>query len=259
MEKRQPLMSIAYNQYCSNFPRATSFFSEIQASIPKKVKTTSSLRRGETLKTERELRGSAISLRSSMSFRRKELFSPLREKRITQPKTHSSIVRRHTIIGRPSPDGDDMLTESKNFLKRTLSPRKSHENNLSGRQLNFLDGCLARSVLGSSLPLIAFLLEPVQRVMRYPLLLKGLKYYLALSDDTEEKDMIVTERALQIADKLAIITNITQPYPSRVVPSISKSAPTSPQTKSPVKNSADKKRRSFEFMRQAAERLLRSR
>ena len=81
-----------------------------------------------------------------------------------------------------------------------------------------------------------------------------------------QKDILWTERAIQIAEKLAIITNITQPFQNskkldksgqsrQNCPKIS-SAPTSPAA-SPVKS--EKKRRSFEFMRQAAERLLRSR
>ena len=134
---------------------------------------------------------------------------------------------------------------------------------------------MARSDLDDQLPLIAYLLGPVQRVMRYPILLKGLRYYLQVSrneDDKKmdgenllEKDILWTERAIQI-EKLAIITNITQPFQNskkldksgqsrQNYPKIS-SAPTSPAA-SPVKS--EKKRRSFEFIRQAAERLLRSR
>ena len=266
IEHQLPPMAIAYNQYCSNFPRATALFTELQSTIQK---TTTSLRRptlrgGADLKGDSEFTGSSI--RSSLSLRRKELFSPLREKRCGTSSPSSNIVRRHTVIGRSSAALNVALKTDpqggKGFLKRvSLSPRKNslkscYETDFASptRQSIFLETCLARSDLDNSLPLIAYLLEPVQRVMRYPLLLKGLKYYLQLSPVIDDKDLIVTDHAIQIAEKLAIITNITQPY--QPVKKAS-SAPSSPTGSSPVKS--EKKRRSFEFMRQAAERLLRSR
>ena len=299
IERLLPPMSIAYNQYCSNFPRATALFGDINQKpnhaatpnrpvISKPISKTASLRR-----SIQQPDGSfePNSIRSSISFRAK--FSPLRpgpEKR-DRPGTHSrgtGLIRRHTIIGRSSAS-INLDLQTPGFLRRTFSPRKSikscHEPVVTGfnqpvktpvnRQSAFLENCMARSELDDQLPLIAYLLEPVQRVMRYPLLLKGLRYYLEISrsnsgkienDKQIENDIISTDRAIQIAEKLAIITNITQPYqnskkmektgPSGPTGPKMASAPTSPAT-SPVKS--EKKRRSFEFMRQAAERLLRSR
>ena len=264
IEQKLPPMSIAYNQYCSNFPRATSMFGEMQSTPTKTMRATNVLRRSvrEDFDTARP-----NPLRSSMSLqRRKETSSTMssgatnaREKR----NSPTGIVRRHTIIGRPD------RPEHGGFLKRTFSPRKSiksyHEDvyKVANKQYAFLDTCLALSDLDDNLPLIAYLLEPVQRVMRYPLLLKGLKYYLQSSGGQNTEDLASTDRAIQIAEKLAIITNITQPYQvTKTTKTTSSSAPTSPASTSPVKSSTtanEKKRRSFEFMRQAAERLLRSR
>jgi len=214
IERLLPPMSIAYNQYCSNFPRATALFGDINQKpyhaatpnrpvISKPISKTASLCR-----SIQQPDGSfePNSIRSSISFRAK--FSPLRpgpEKR-DRPGTHSrgtGLIRRHTIIGRSSAS-INLDLQTPGFLRRTFSPRKSikscHEPVVNGfnqpvktpvnRQSAFLENCMARSELDDQLPLIAYLLEPVQRVMRYPLLLKGLRYYLEISRTNSGSKMI---------------------------------------------------------------------
>ena len=103
-------------------------------------------------------------------------------------------------------------------------------------RLEFLKISLENSELDGALPLLAYLLEPVQRVMRYPLLIKNLKFVLMRS---RQGHALIgsADHVLEITEQLAIITNLTQPFKPISEPENKKSE------KKPS-------RRRFEFMRQ---------
>jgi hypothetical protein len=118
-------------------------------------------------------------------------------------------------------------------------------------QLSFLNYSLATSELDEALPLLAYLLEPVQRVMRYPLLLKNLTCVLLRSPLKYHAVLGTAENALSICEHLAMITNLTQPFQS--LDSVSEGGDTD------LKPKTKPQRRRFEFRRVVQRFLQKSR
>lgn len=171
---------------------------------------------------------------------------------------YATLSRRHSIYSGDSSDdsgiNDGPKRFSHYFTKKRNRPQKEDTICLKADscafipstfpqfdRLAFLNLSLATSDLDGGLPLLAYLLEPVQRVMRYPLLLKNLKYVL-MRCPMRHAMLVAADHALEITEQLAIITNLTQPFKS-IEPS------------EPQKTDKKPHRRRFEFMRQAAQRL----
>jgi len=271
-----PQFSIAYHQYCSNFPRATRLYSKIR----KNSKTRPNFGQNSTLRRISKSPSEPSSAPSPLESSRLEnsSFPTLRRTNTLLFRSTSAVFRRHTIISGKSVQnlneaGTSSDNNKVNFLKRKLSPRKSSPGSLfpkkedseiarANAQCEFLQKTLENSAgaLDPALPLIAFLLEPIQRVMRYPLLLKGLANALEAERPCPE-----VRKAIEAAEKLASITNMTQPT---MLESKSKQKNSNKENRSPTGSEVsipacvpkpDKKRKSFEVVRQAAVRLLRSR
>lgn len=207
-------------------------------------------------------------------------FPTLRRTNTLLFRSTSAVFRRRTIGSvqnltevAAQTEGNNSHTGTVNFLKRKLSPRKSSPGSLfpkkedpevvrANAQCEFLQKTLEESAgaLDPALPLIAFLLEPIQRVMRYPLLLKTLANALEAEQPCPE-----VRKAIEAAEKLASITNMTQPTPleskkSQKIENKENRSPTGSEVSIPAcVPKPDKKRKSFEVVRQAAQRLLRSR
>lgn len=260
LELELPSLSIAYNQYCSNFPRATRLYSTIRGGASSSVRGSSTLKRVAVGKVLPDLdeKDQSLALRRTNTILSKS----------SQLRPDFGVFRRHTIIGKSTSNltSDELKNESPtNFLKRKLSPRKSfgtikgsqNPETKAWQQCAFLQRCLEGSGdLDPALPLIAFLLEPIQRVMRYPLLLKGLKTQLLQEEDSFR--LIEVDKAIIAAEKLATITNITQPVEKKKSVESATSV-TPPKVTLPCSPKPDKKRRSFDIVCQVAVRLLRAR
>ncbi|CAG5110040.1 Oidioi.mRNA.OKI2018_I69.chr2.g4491.t1.cds [Oikopleura dioica] len=269
-----PQFSIAYHQYCSNFPRATRLYSKIRKNSKMnfqnaKCDSSSTLRRISKSPSDSI---SSSSLPSPSDRLENSSFPTLRRTNTLLFRSTSAVFRRHTLTSGKSVQNlnEAGAGNTVNFLKRKLSPRKSSPGGLfplkkedpeisrANLQCEFLQKSLESSTtLDSALPLIAFLLEPIQRVMRYPLLLKGLSTAL-------ESPIPEVKKAIEAADKLASITNITQPNSTRPGAEEKENKENRSPTGSEVSIPAcvpkpDKKRKSFEVVCQAAVRLLRSR
>merc|ERR1719468_624871 len=266
-----PQFSIAYHQYCSNFPRATRLYSKIR----KNSKTRPNF--GFQNSTLRRVSKSPFEPSSPLDSSRLEnsSFPTLRRTNTLLFRSTSAVFRRRTIgsVQNLNEVPAENNNNTVNFLKRKLSPRKSSPGSLfpkkedpevarANAQCEFLQKTLEESAgaLDPALPLISFLLEPIQRVMRYPLLLKTLA-----NDLVAEQPCPEVRKAIEAAEKLASITNMTQPTPleskkSQKNDNEENRSPTGSEVSIPAcVPKPDKKRKSFEVVRQAAQRLLRSR
>ena len=135
--------------------------------------------------------------------------------------------------------------------------------------MSLINSCLKKSTLNPGLPLPAHLLEPVQRVMRYTILLKTLRNHLIDKIEAEkgencpeDKRIISLDLTIEKSKKLAYATNYYQNNETKN--SQSPAPDKNHNVHLRVKNKAtdeEKKsrRRSFERFKNAAENFLRGR
>lgn len=287
IHRQLPPMAMAYNQYCANFPAATEFYAEITRTNHhrrhERHATTTTTRdhaatRHVTPLTSNTSRGINGGITSRVgSFRRKNSTLTLLNKEVKIHRRHSVDYRylekenhdRNSPLRSPfrSPSGVCRKPSHCSSLSPPSGQKVSTTSSLLSRKSIFLELSLNRSGLSGGLSLLAYLLEPVQRVMRYPLLLKSLKRHLSMLENNNDQIELASS-AEQSAEELAMVTNISQPRPSPTpMPKLAPSHVRPLISLGNVKKSTDKlkneekvkRRRSFEFMRQAVERVLRSR
>jgi hypothetical protein len=300
MDEHLPQMETIYSGYCSNFPQATKFYTEITriapyrrtgrdlCSTPRPYTTLN--RTNGTL--NREIATSSMSLRASV--RHSKLFeSPLKLIKNVTERTPSrkseklavpkKIRRRHSVHFRDHDDSSSLsdsssssdekppenpnATPTRRPVKKSLSSHDCH--GISSLQVEFLNSCLKKSTLNPGLPLPAHLLEPVQRVMRYTILLKTLRNHLIDKIQAEkgencpeDKRIISLDLTIEKSKKLAYATNYYQNNETKN--SQSPAPDKNHNVHLRVKNKAtdeEKKsrRRSFERFKNAAENFLRGR
>jgi len=177
-----PILSPIFEKYCCNFENAIKLLQQKDKTIvpirnngryDRKRKTKSRLKNLETKSTNSiSTMGSSDSSSSSSSI---------------------------------ESDGSDHET--------TLQSRLSSFNWLNwcnSKHALFLEGCRVKGNM-RNLPVCAFLLEPVQRITRYPLLLKVLRDELETSPDYDEKvlDLGQLNVVIVLAEQIARLVNET--------------------------------------------------
>merc|ERR1712025_1513587 len=150
-------------------------------------------------------------------------------------------------------------------VKKSLSSHDCH--GISSLQVEFLNSCLKKSTLNPGLPLPAHLLEPVQRVMRYTILLKTLRNHLIDELESEkgenfpeDKRIISIDSAIEKSKKLAYATNYYQNNEAKKSLAPDKNHNVHLRVKNKASDEEKKsRRRSFERFKNAAENFLRGR
>lgn len=168
-----PILAPLYDKYCANFSNAIK---RLQAKDKKTVNYNKSFERrenGRTRKIRNRISNSDSDTSSDGSIS------------IEETKSTNSIVT-------PS-----VASISINWLELCNS-----------KQALFLEGCRVKSKM-PNLPVGAFLLEPVQRITRYPLLLKTLWTELIKVVDYDEKifDLQQLQIIISLSEHVAAVAN----------------------------------------------------
>jgi len=212
VQRHLPTMSAAYSRYCSNFPTATSKYNKIVTDSQSKSTKAAFFRRcssrspdsdpGDPFKTRRRLRRGIGSI-SSINVLWDDSDDAGEYRRLKEEPHFATVSRRHSVYsGGDSSDDSGISDSDPSSVPRRFSNYFSKKRSNSRKELSvsrlffaqdqfsFLNICLADSDLDGALPILAYLLEPVQRVMRYPLLLKNLKFSLLRCDSLQRKELI---------------------------------------------------------------------